>query len=191
MDAINDIEVLVGRVIRTLVTISRKVSRFATWLLAAAAGICGVSFLLGVAALDGGIRTVWIVFGIVFASIAIGAAGIARWGVGRIRKDVPAIAGEVRAMITEGREQSGLIIREFDQQMHDGEDETIAGSAIVVSRRVYGLRDLAGHGFEGAARFTAAVRSITRLPLLALLTVAITLVFAFLAFIFLLALALS
>ena len=191
MDALNDIEVIVGRVVRTLVTISRKVTRLATWLLAGAAGICVVSFLLGVAALDGGIRTVWIVLGIVFGSIAVGAAGIARWGVGRIRKDVPAIAGEVRAVITEGREQSGLIIREFDQRMHDGEDETLSGSAIVVSRRVYGLRDLAGHGFEGAARFSAAVRAITRLPLLALLTVAITLVFAFLALIFLLALALS
>jgi hypothetical protein len=191
MDALNDIEVLVGRVIRTLVTISRKVTRFATWLLAGAAGVCVVSFLLGVAALDGGIRVVWVVLGIVFGSVAIGAAGIARWGVGRIRRDVPAIAGEVRAMVTEGREQSGLIIREFDHQMHDGEDETIAGSAIVVSRRVYGLRGLAGHGFEGATRFTAALRSITRLPLLALLTVSITIVFAFLALIFLLALALS
>lgn len=191
MDALNEVEVLVGRVVRTLVTISRKVTRFATWLLGGAVVVCVGSFLLGVAALDGGIRIVWILFGTVFAVVAIGAAAIARWGVGRIRHDVPTIAAEVRAMITDGRGSGDVIITELDRQMPDGDGETLSGSAIVVSRRVSGLRDLAGHGLGGATRFAAAVRAITRLPLLALLTVAVTMVFAFLAFVFLLALALS
>lgn len=190
MDAVNDIEAIVGRVIRTIVTIAERVSRFARSLALAALVVCVGSFLLGLAALDGGIRTVWIVLGIVFAAIAIGNAVVGWWGVGRIKRDVPAIAGEVRTLISEGRERGALIVQEFNQQRNDGEDETIGGSAIIVSRHAFGLRGLAGHGFEGAGRLGMAVQSVTRFPLLALSSIVITLVFAFLALIFLLALAL-
>lgn len=193
MDRLNDIEVIVGRVIRTIVAIAEKVTRFATILLLAALGICVVSFLLGLAALDGGIRTVWIVLGIVFGAWAIGAALIGRWGVGRIRSDVPAIAGELRAMVSEGQEQGAVILRQFGggPDGADRPDGSLGGSAIFVSRSAFGLRDLAGHGLESAGRLAAAVHAITRFPVLALTSIAITLVFAFLAVIFLLALALS
>jgi hypothetical protein len=193
MDGLNDIEVIVGRVIRTIVAIAQKVTRFATILLLTATAISVVSFLLGLAALDGGIRTVWIVLGIVFGVWAIGAALIGRWGVGRIRHDVPAIAGELRAMVSEGQEQGALILRQFGggPDRADGGEAPPGGSAIFVSRSASGLRDLVGHGVGSAGRLGAAVHAITRFPVLALTSIAITLVFAFLAVIFLLALALS
>jgi hypothetical protein len=196
MDAINDIDTIVRRVVATLSAIGDKLTRFATLLLGGTVVVCVGSFLLGLVALGSGIRAVWIVLGFVFAAIAIGAAAVNRWGVGRIRRDVPAIAGEVRAMIAEGREQSTLIVREFDRQLHNGRDdggigETIGGSAILVSRRVFGLRELAGQGVGSAARLTAAVHAITRLPLLTFVAFGISVVFAFLAAIFLLGLALS
>lgn len=188
MDGLNDLEVIVGRIVRSIVAIARKVARFATLLLVVCTAVCVGSFLLGLAALEGGIRNVWIVLGIVFGSVAIGAALVGRWGVGRIRKDVPAIAGEVRAIIAEGREQSTLLIRRFGDERDDVEGAS--GSAIVVSRGGFGLGDVAGHGIEGAGRLTAALHAVTRYPLLALLAIAITLVFGFLVPIFLLALAL-
>ena len=193
MDGLNDIEVIVGRVIRTIVTIAQKVTRFATILLLAATGISVASFLLGLAALEGGIRTVWIVLGIVFGAWAIGAALIGRWGVGRIRHDIPAITGELRAMMSEGQEQGAIILRRFGEHGpgHDQTDPTLDGSAIVVSRGAFGLGDIAGHGLGSAARLGAAMHAVTRFPVLALTSIAITLVFAFLAVIFLLALALS
>ena len=60
----------------------------------------------------------------------------------------------------------------------------------MVSRRLYGLRGVVGHGLEGSARLTDAVTAITSFPGLALMAVGISLVFGFLALIFLLALAL-
>jgi hypothetical protein len=186
MDALNDIDAMVERTIRTLTAIAHRVTRYATALLAAVAAIAIGSFLLGLAALSDGIRTVWIVLGIVFAAIAIGAAVTARWRLGRIRKHVPAIAGEVRALIADGKGQTQLIIQEFQ----DGDDDSAAESAIVVSRRLYGLRGVVGHGTEGAARLTDAVTAITSFPGLALVAVGITIVFGFLGFIFLIALAL-
>jgi hypothetical protein len=185
MDALNEIEVLVNRTIRTIVQIAGKVTRFATILLAVAAAICVASFLLGIAALDGGIESVWIVLGIVFATLAVGAAFVARWRVGRVRKHVPAIAAEVRQLIADGKGQSQLIIQEFQN-----DDDSTTGSAIVVSRRMYGLRGVVGHGVEGSARLTDAVTAITSFPALALMAIGISLVFGFLALVFLLALAL-
>lgn len=186
MDGLNDIETIVNRTIRAIVQIADKVTRFATVLLGVAAVVCVASFLLGLAALDGGIRSVWVVLGIVFGVVAVGAAVTARWRVGRVRTHVPAIAGEVRQLIADGRSQSQLIIQEFQ----DGDDDSAGESAIVVSRRLYGLRGVVGHGMEGSARLTDAITAITSFPGLALLAVGISLVFGFLALIFLLALAL-
>ncbi len=185
VDALNEIEAIVDRTIRVLTTIAERVTRYTTFLLAGVALIAVASFLLGVAALSNGIRTVWIVLGIVFAAWAIGAAFVARWRLGRIRKHVPAIANEMRALLTDGKGQAQLIIQEFQD-----DDDSTAESAIVVSRRLYGLRSVAGHGFEGSARLTDAVTAITTFPGLALVAVGITAVFGFLGFIFLIALAL-
>lgn len=187
---IDDVEAIVGRVIRTIVAISRRVSRFASRIVIGAVVICVGSFLLGMAALDGGIQTVWAVLGIVFAAIAIGNALIGWWGVRRIRSDVPKISSEVRGLITEGRSQGALVLRQFDEQFRSGDDVTVGGSTIFIGRTGFGLRGLAGQGLESAGRLTAAVQSVTRFPLMALTSVLITLVFAFLGCIFLLALAL-
>lgn len=187
---IDDVEAIVGRVIRTIVAISRRVSRFASRIVIGSLVICVGSFLLGMAALDGGIQTVWAVLGIVFAAIAIGNAVIGWWGVRRIRSDVPKISSEVRGLITEGRSQGALVLRQFDEQFRSGDDVTVGGSTIFIGRTGFGLRGLAGQGLESAGRLTAAVQSVTRFPLMALTSVLITLVFAFLGCIFLIALAL-
>ena len=186
MDALNDIEVLVGRAVRTIVQIAGRspASRRSCW--APRPWLCVASFLLGLAALDGGIRSVWIVLGIVFAGVAIGAAVIARWRVGRVRKDVPAIAGEVRQLISDG-ESRAADHPELPGRRRRG--RTPVGDRGYASPvRPPGRR---GHGIEGSAGFSAdAITAITRLPRLALAAVGISLVFAFLALVFLLALAL-
>lgn len=186
MDPIRDAEVMVERTIRTITHIAQRVTHYATVLLVVVAVVAVGSFLLGSAALSDGIRTVWIVLGIVFGGIAIGAALVARWRLGRVRRHVPAIASEVRQLIADGKGQTHLIIQEFQ----DGDDASASQSAIVVSRRLYGMRGVVGHGMEGSARLTDAVTAITSFPGLALMAIGITLVFGFLALVFLLALAL-
>jgi hypothetical protein len=64
------------------------------------------------------------------------------------------------------------------------------GSAIVLSRQMYGFKNLAGSGLESSARLSATVTAITSFPALVLGAILISMVFGFLGMIFLIALAL-
>ena len=190
----SEIDDMVQRVVHGVTTISGKAARFSTRLFLIALIICGGGFLLGVAALSGGIRTVWIVLGIFFGAIAIGGALLARWRVGSVKRHVPELADEVRTLVSEGRETGRTVIETF---VVDGEGEGsggdggfASGSALVVGRQMYGFRGAVGSGLESSARLTSAITALTSFPGLILGAIAITIVFAFLGFIFLIALAL-
>ena len=64
------------------------------------------------------------------------------------------------------------------------------GSAIVLSRQMYGFKRIVGSGLESSARLTATVTAITSFPALVLAAILISMVFGFLGIIFLIALAL-
>ena len=187
-DAVSELEQLVQRVVDTVTMIARKASRFARRLLIAVAVVCVGGFLLGVAALDGGIEKVWIVLGVVFATIAIGGPLIAMFRIGSVKRHVPELVNEVRSLISTGRETGQTVINTFDADDPDRPDE--GQSAIVLTRRVYGLRGVVSSGLEGSARLTAAVTAMTSFPFIVLSAIAISVVFAFLGLIFLIALAL-
>lgn len=188
MDAKSELEQLVQRVVGTVAMIAEKATRFARRLVLGVAIVCIGGFLLGIAALDGGVEKVWIVLGIAFAAIAIGGPSVALWRVGSVKRHVPELVNEVRSLITTGRETGQTVIDTFDADDPDRPDED--KSAIMLTRRVYGLRGAVGSGLDGSARLTAAITALTSFPVLALAAIVITMVFAFLGLIFLIALAL-
>lgn len=183
-----DIDRLVQRAVAGITSLARRASGFATRLLLGTLIVCGGGFLLGVAALSGGVETVWIVLGIVFGTIAVGSAAVARWRLGSVRRHAPQLADEVRAMLTEGRAGSRTVIDTFAV----GDDGSTAdgGSPIVLSRQLHGFRDASGGVLDRSTRLGAAVTALTTFPLLIVAASLISLVFAFLGFVFLIALAL-
>lgn len=191
-----EIDDLVRRTVQTVTMIADNATAFATKLFVGAAVVCVGGFLLGVAALSGGIEKVWIVLGIVFGSIAVGGALIARWRVGSVRRHVPELANEVRTLIAEGRDGTRTVIDSFviDTDGDDGDDSRsdspAGGSAIMMSRQMYGFKNAVGSGLDSSARLTAAVTALTSFPGLVLGAIAISFVFGFLGLIFLIALAL-
>lgn len=188
MDEVDD---LVTRAVGTITMIAGKAAGFATRLLLGTTIVCVGGFLLGVAALSGGIESVWIVLAIVFGSIAIGGAFLARWRVGSVRRHVPELADEVRGLLKEGRDTTRTVVETFTVGT-DGDDEAFDGrSAIVLSRQMYGFKSLAGGTLESTARLGAAVTALTSFPALVLAAIAISSVFAFCGFLFLVALALG
>ena len=70
----NDVDRLVQRAVAGITNIAARAARFSTRLLLMTLVLCVGGFALGVAALSGGIETVWIVLGIVFGTIAIASA---------------------------------------------------------------------------------------------------------------------
>ena len=189
-----EIDELVRRTVAGISMVTSRAAAFSTKLLLGVVLVCVGGFLLGVAALSGGIQTVWIVLGIVFASIAIGCAGVARWRVGAVRRHIPELAGEVRTMISEGQPETRTVIDTFvvdiDGSTPDGADGAPTDSAIVMSRQMGGFGNAFGPDLARWPRLLAAVRALTTFPFLMLAAIAISMVFAFLGSVFLLALAL-
>jgi hypothetical protein len=181
-----EIDELVRRSVKTVTVIAQKASAFATRLFLTTAVICVGGFLLGVAALSGGIEQVWIVLGIVFGTIAVGGAFLARWRVGSVRRHVPELADEVRTLISTGNESTRTVIDTFIV----GDEEMSGGSAIMLSRQMNGFSSVSGSWTESSPRLSAAITAITSFPKLVLGAIAISLVFGFLGLIFLIALAL-
>ncbi len=188
----SEIDELVRRAVDTVTLIAAKAARFATWVLLGTIAVCVGGFLLGTAALSGGIASVWIVLGMVFGSIAIGAAFVARWRVGSVRRHVPELTAEVRTLIAEGKDTTRTVVETFvvDTDPDGRGDSVDTGSAIVLSRQMFGFKNMAGSGLESTTRLTAAVTALTSFPALVFVSILISLVFAFLGFIFLIALAL-
>lgn len=183
-----DLEDLVQRTVDTVTMIAAKATRFAGRLFVVVAIVCVGGFLLGLAALSGGIEKVWIVLGVVFGAIAIGGPLVAMWRIGSVKRHVPELVDEVRSLISQGRETGQTVIETFDADDPDRPGE--GRSAIVLTRQVYGLRGVVGSGMEGMTRLTAAVTALTSFPGLVLSAIGITIVFGFLSLVFLLALAL-
>jgi hypothetical protein len=140
---------------------------------------------------------VWVVLGIFFGAIAIGSAIRARLRIGRVRKHVPQLAAEFRKLVADGKSDAIEVVLA---------DDLAPGTSMDVSRSI-GPRSIGQGGIgprgvapqravvidglvSGSIELTQAVRAITTFPLLAIITVLITSVFAFLGLIFLVALAL-
>jgi hypothetical protein len=185
----SDIDELVARAVNGVTTIAGRAAAFSTRILLWTIVVCVGGFLLGIAALSGGIQTVWIVLGIVFGAIAIGSAFVARWRIGAVKRHVPDLADEMRALLDRDREAGQVVIDTF---VVDGRTEANpgAGSSLVVGRHMYGVRGDVGTGLEGTPYLSAAIRAVTGFPLRMLGAVLISLVFGFLGVIFLIALAL-
>ena len=92
MSDMNDVDRLVQRAVAGITSIAARAARFSTRLLLMTLVLCVGGFALGVAALSGGIETVWIVLGIVFGTIAIASAVLARWRVGSVKRHAPELA---------------------------------------------------------------------------------------------------
>lgn len=183
----SEIDPLVSRTIDTVSMIAETVTRFARKLLIGVLIICVGGFLLGVTALDGTARTIWIALAGVFGAIAIGGPLLAIWRVGSVKRHVPELVDEIRSLVSSGHETGRTVIEVFDV---DHPDRPSNGqSAMVLTRQVYGLRGAVGSGLEGSARLTAAVTALTSFPGLVLAAIGITFVFGFLSLIFLIALA--
>jgi len=193
----SNVEQLVTRAVNGIVSVANRAARFSTWIVLATTVVCVGGFVLGVAALSDGIEVVWIVLATVFGAIAIGSAVVARWRVGAVRRHIPELTGEIRALVGDGSDPSSRVVIDsfvIDED-GDGYGDRIgnpeAGSAVVLSRRLYGMRGASTSALASTTRLGAALTALTTFPLLVLAAALISMVFAFSSVLFLIALALG
>lgn len=177
--SMGDIDQYAGRAVAHVTALARRASRFASVIAVFAVVCCVGGFLLGLAALDD-TRNVWIVIGGFFAVVGAGAALLGRWRVGSVKRHVPELADEVRALLTQGQ-QATVLIDTFQVTDPDGTQHYQAridnAGAVEVSRTLWGLKGVVGAGTQTFSRLTATITALTSYPLLALMAVLISLVF--------------
>lgn len=177
---------LAQRAVDTVMLLVRRGTALAGGALAIVTVVCLASFALGLLALEGGVRSVWLIFGGFFAIVAIGSIVVAIVRLLRLRGRTNELLLELRELLS-GDAQSREVVIETIETSDGIQDQ----SAVVMSRQFYGIQgQIAGRGQQFRA-LAQAMQAITSFPLLMLMSTLITLVFAFLTVIWLLALAIG
>lgn len=141
------------------------------------------SFLLGAAALDGGARTVWILLAAVFGYLSLVRVVRLRWNIAKLLRNRMALERELTTAIGGTDAQERIVIEMSDGPLSDETAIRIWNEEFVMAsgRRL----DLADYRW-----IPLAVRTAQQLGIAAIITTFITLVFAVMGLLFLVALAL-
>jgi hypothetical protein len=180
-----ELDDLARRAVEGVTRLAARATRFAGFVFVAAALVGTASFLLGLAALDGGIRTVWIVLSLVFGGISVGGSFVARWRLASVARHASELVAEVRSLLESGQAATRTVIDTMD-----ADERQQGGSLLVESREFFSLRDAVGDRVNEFRQLASAVTAVTSFPALVLGAIGITFVFAVLVPIFVLALAL-
>jgi hypothetical protein len=171
----DDLDALARRAVDSVMTLVRRGLALAGGVMLMAVIFSVGGFLLGLAALDGGIEKVWIVLGGTFAILAVGS----------VKKDAGTLITEVRSLIGGDRETERTVIETVEST--DGRE---SDGVVAISREFFVLKGAVGNRIGQFKSLGLALTAITSFPALIAVTTAITLVFAGLSVIFLIALAL-
>jgi hypothetical protein len=174
---------LAQRAVDAFLTLVNRGTRLAVGTLMIVSVICIGGFLLGLAALDGGVRTAWILlggFGMVVAVGCVLVAFVRLWVIGRLSV---ALVEEIEAMITTDPASERVVIETVESS--DGVQDQ---SAVVMSRQFFAMSDTAAAKAGQFGALAVALKGVTSFPLLLLLATAITVGFAGLSVLFLLGL---
>jgi len=160
---------LAQRAVDAFMTLVRRGTALAVGTFAIVVVVCMGTFALGIAALDDGMETVWIVFGGFGAFIAIGSVALAMFRLWAIKQLSTQLVEEVHALVSSDARSERVVI-ETVESSDDVQDQ----SAVVMSRQFFSLQDsMTGKAGQFVA-LTAALRAITSYPLLMVLATALT-----------------
>jgi hypothetical protein len=139
------------------------------------------SYLLGIAALDGGARTAWIFLGGVGVIAGIGSVLVAMWRLSMVRRGSDALVDEIRRFIG-GDDDAQRTVLETVEVTEVSGDESI----VQVSRQFFSMRDGVDQRRSDLTELSMALRSLTTFPGLMALAVVTGFSFALVSPIFVL-----
>jgi membrane protein implicated in regulation of membrane protease activity len=167
------------RAVEMFMSLVRRGTALAVGTLVIVSLICIGGFMLGLAAITGGARNLWILVGGGFALLGIGAVALAIFRLWLVKRSATVLVDELRRMMT-GDERSERMVIETIEATEGVEDQ----SAVVMSRQFFTMRDsVAGQATQFVA-LTYALRAMTSFPVLMLTAVTVTLCYVGLSFIF-------
>jgi hypothetical protein len=181
----DDLDALAQRAVDTVMTLVRRGLALAGGVMMMAVIFAVGGFLLGLAALDGGIEKVWIVLGGAFAVLAVGSVGLAIMRLRSVKKDADTLFTEVRTLIGGDRQTQRTVIETVEST--DGRE---GEGVVAISREFFTLKGAIGNRVDQFTSLGLALKAITSFPILIAAATFFTLMFVGLSFIFLIALTL-
>lgn len=172
--------------VEKITALAGRAAKFGTAVLVFAVLTCGVGFLLGLAAF-GNDATGWWIIGGLGVIVGVGAALLGRWRLGSVKRHVPELVGEVRTMLSDGRQAGAEFVEVF--VVDDSASGSPTSSGMELTRTLWGYKGMVNSGTQTFGRLTAAITSLTSYPVLAILAVLTGLAFCGLSLIFLLVIA--
>lgn len=174
---------LAQRAVDSFLRLVERGTRLAVGTLLIVLFVCAGGFLLGIAALDGGTRTAWILLGGLGAGVAIGSVLLAMFRLWAISSLSVALVNDVQALISSDPGSERVVIETVESS--DGVQDR---SAVVMSRQFFAMNESVGPRAGQFVALSLALRSVTSFPLLILLAVTITVGFACISVLFVLGL---
>ncbi len=166
-DDVFDLEDLAQRAVDVLFSLLGRAKLLARGVLIFAAVTCLLGFGLGLAALSGGARTVWLLIGGFFTVISIGAVLVALLRLGAVRRGGEALVDEVRTLMSGDLESERTVV-ETVESTEGAQDDGI----VKMSQQFFSLKDAVSGHTSNFAALSLALSSITSFPgLMALATV--------------------
>ena len=182
---LDDLDQLAERAVDSVMNLVRRGTALAGGVLMLAVVFSVGGFLLGIAALDGGIENVWIVLGAFFGLVAIGSIVLAILRLRWVKKSANTLVTEVRSLIGGDKQTKRTVIETVEStDASDGE------GVVAVSKQFFSLQGEVGDRVGQFKSLGLALSAITSFPALVALSTVITFVFAGLSVLFLIAIAL-
>jgi hypothetical protein len=180
-----DVDELARRTTTLVAELARKGMAIATGVAVVTLIVGGLSYLTGLAGLEGSAHSAWTLVGAVMLIAAVGAPLLARWRLARVRRHVTELVGEVRSLITRDPEAQQVVI---ETVAYDDRTEPVRDLRPVVydSRQFQRLRTVSVKASD-LRELPGALAAVSTFPGLLLWAVLGTVVFGVLGFFFLIA----
>ncbi len=150
---------LAERAVDVVLGLLRRASALAGGVLIFAVVACVLGYVLGIAALGGGLRTFWIIAGGIAAVWAIGSVVAAMFRLRAVRKGSDTLVEEVKSLIG-GDHDSEQTVIETVESTEGSDDDGI----VHLSRQFFSLRDVVKDHRSNFTQLSMALASITTLP---------------------------
>ena len=144
----------------------------------------GLSYLTGLAALEGSAAQAWSIIGGAMLIVAVGAPLLAWWRLSRVTKNATGLVGEVGRLISDDPGAQRVVIETVSLDRPDATGATTM-PAIVETRQFGRLRQATVAADLG--NLSGALRAVISFPWLLFIALVLVLVFAVLGFLFVIA----
>lgn len=167
------------RAVDVLLSLLRRANTLAGGVLIFASITCIGGYVIGIAALGGGLRTLWIVVGGAAALWALGSVMAAMFRLRAVRRGSDVLVQEVRSLIGGDVDSERTVIETIEST------ETADDASVVhLSRQFFSMRDVVSGRRSDFRALSMALASITTLPAAVALATIIGFGFAFASVIF-------